>query len=67
MNHNDLKEHLDKRFDRIENKIDNHLERISKAEESLIWMKGHLKVATTFIVTLASAAIAAYFKYIHKL
>lgn len=63
----DLRQHLDKRFDRIEQKLDNHLERISKAEESIIWMKGHLKIATTFILSLASAAIAAYFKYFHKI
>lgn len=63
----DLREHLDKRLDRIEDKIDNHLERISKAEEAIMWMRGHLKIATTFFLTIVSGLAAAYLKLLGKL
>jgi ribosome-associated translation inhibitor RaiA len=58
-----LKEHVDQRFDRLEVKLDNHLERLSKAEVSIEWMRGHLKISTTFLLTLIGAALAAYFNW----
>ena len=63
----DLKNHLDSRLDRIEDKLDNHLGRISKAEEAIMWMKGHLKIATTFFLTIVSGLAAAYLKLLGKL
>jgi hypothetical protein len=42
----DLREHLDARLDRIENKLDSHLDRISKSEEAIVWLKGHVRVVT---------------------
>lgn len=59
----ELKYHIDKRFDRVENKLDSHLERISKAEEAIIWLKGHVKISTTLVLTIIGAALAAYFQY----
>jgi len=64
MSQDELREHLDHRFDRIEDKIDDHLARISKAEEAIIWMKGHLKIATGFMLSIATAILTAYFKYL---
>lgn len=72
MNHEELKNHIDGRLDRIENKIDkqdgkldDHLERISRAEEAVVWMKGHLQVVTGIVISMVSAVIAGYFKYFH--
>lgn len=64
----DLKEHLDSRLDKIESqlekadeKLDNHLERISKAEADISWLRGHTKLVMTLILTaLGGAATAAY-------
>lgn len=39
-------------LDRIEDKLDSHLERLSKAEEAIIWMKGHVKISITILVTI---------------
>ena len=59
----DLRGHVDGRFDRLEDKLDNHLERLTRAEEAIVWMRGHLKISTTFILTLIGSAIAAYFNW----
>lgn len=64
----DLKDHLDDRLDKIESKIekadaklDNHLERISKAETDISWLRGHAKLTVTLILTaLSGLTLAAY-------
>jgi hypothetical protein len=61
MNHEDLKAHIDGRFDRIEYKIDDHLERISRSEEAIQWLKGHVKITTTLVITAIGSVIAGYF------
>lgn len=58
---NDLKQHLDTRLDKLEGKLDNHLERISKAEVSIDWLRGHVKISTTFVLSaLTGLALAVY-------
>lgn len=52
-----LHEHLDKRLDRIEGKLDSHLERITKAEADVSTIRGQMKLGLTGIMTLLSAAI----------
>lgn len=59
----DLRTHVDQRFDRLEVKLDDHLGRLSKAEEAIEWMKGHLKISTTFVLALVASALAAYFRW----
>jgi hypothetical protein len=56
----DLQEHLDERFDkidsrleRVESKLDDHLARLSRAEASVEWLKGHSRVVTTIILAAA--------------
>lgn len=51
---------IDARLDRIETKLDNHLERVSRAEESIRWLQGHVK----FTVSAAVAAIGALLTYL---
>jgi len=54
----DIIERMDARLDRIEQKLDNHLERVSKAETSIQWLQGHVKIATTvFISALGGMAL----------
>lgn len=61
MNLQDLRDHLDKRFDKLEGKVDNHLERISKNETDVSWLKGHYKLTLSIIIAalggLASAVL----------
>ena len=53
----DLKDHMDGRFDKVELKIDDHLQRISKAETDIGWLKGFTKIAITAMVSLLGAAL----------
>lgn len=73
MDTKDLQEHLDNRFDaldsrfeRVEAKLDNHLERLSKAEASIEWLRGNVKIVTTIILATAGFFAVAFFNYLGK-
>lgn len=55
----DLRDFIDVRLEQLETKLDNHLERIAKAETAIEWMRGHLKITTTVFITIATAAVLA--------
>jgi quinol-cytochrome oxidoreductase complex cytochrome b subunit len=66
---NELKQHLDDRFDsvdkrleRVEEKLDDHLGRLSTAEASIEWLRGHVKIFTTIIIASAGFLASLYFK-----
>ena len=61
-----LREHMDARFDKVEGKLDNHLDRLSKAEEAIMWMRGHLKVTTMIVISIAGWVASRYFDIIAK-
>ncbi len=63
---NELKEHLDARLDKIEDKLDNHLERISKAEASIEWIKGHLRVSVSIFIAALTGMAGALYTYLIK-
>lgn len=69
----DFREHLDKRldtidthFNRIEGKLDDHLERISKAEIGIDWLKGCVRIGVTILVATLTGAVGALYRYIIK-
>jgi hypothetical protein len=69
----DLQSHLDGRLDRLEDKQDNladkmdgHLERISKAEESIEWIRGHLRIGTSLVIAAITGMAGAIYHYILK-
>lgn len=69
MEDNRLQDHLDSRFDsldgrleRVESKLDSHLERLSKAEASIEWLRGNAKVVTVIVLALAGFFATAYFE-----
>ncbi len=59
-------EHINSKLDRLDNKLDAHLERISKAEEAIVWLKGHVKLVTTIGISIIGSAIAGAFKYFYN-
>lgn len=59
----DLRDHIDNRMDKFDNKLDNHLERLSKTEEAISWLKGHVKVSTTILITFIGLMITAYLQH----
>ena len=65
----ELKQHLDDRFDRVdarlsrvEDKLDDHLQRLSTAEASIEWLKGHAKLVVTIIMAAGGFLASLYFK-----
>lgn len=71
MSDSELREHLDSRFDsvdsrleRVEEKLDDHLNRLSSAEASIEWLKGHVKIVTAMGISLLGFTLAALFKYV---
>lgn len=40
------------KLDRMESKLDNHLERLSRAEEAIVWLKKHVAGVTTVGATI---------------
>jgi len=68
-----LKNHFDGRFDRLEDKLDvhdekltNHLERLSKAEEAIQWLRGHVKIVTTIGISVAGFLLTTLWNYVIK-
>ena len=64
MNHDELLNHINHRFDRVEDslvrvdgKLDTHLDRISKAEASIDWLRGHAKISITIVLAIVSSLL----------
>lgn len=49
-------------LDRIEAKLDGHLDRISRLEESVRWLTAHTRVVTGVVVTLLTTALVAWYR-----
>lgn len=52
---------IEKRLERIEAKLDNHLERVAKSEEAINGMRGQIKLLMSAVLTVISAGAAAFF------
>lgn len=68
MSDNELKQHLDDRFDRVdarlsrvEDKLDDHLQRLSTAEASIEWLRGHARLTVTIILAAGGFLASLYF------
>lgn len=53
---------IEDRLDRIETKLDNQLERVTRTEESIVTIRGQVKTIITIIISVASALGAAAIK-----
>lgn len=53
---------LHSRFDKVEEKLDSHLDRLSRAEEAIQWLKGHVNLVTAVGLALVGTLITLYFK-----
>lgn len=54
----DLKNHIDDRMDKLESKLDSHLQRITKVETEVNWLRGSIKFGLTAIITIAGSIIS---------
>jgi len=53
MDLNDLREHVDSRFDELRDQLSDHLQRTSKLETSVKWIATFLIVIVTGLIRLA--------------
>lgn len=61
-----LRTHLDQRLDKLEDKLDTHLERIARSEEAISWLKGHVKIVTTIVLAGFGFVATALYNIIAK-
>jgi hypothetical protein len=50
MDHSELLAHLDKRFDRVEEKLDSQGQRVTKLEADYSWIRGGLKYISVLVL-----------------
>lgn len=62
----ELKEHLDHRLDKLEDKMDNHIERIVKTEADVSWIRGSFKIIVSIIVAILGFISHNIYHLIHK-
>ena len=61
MDHEQLLQKIQERFDRLEDKIERYSEKIAKAETDLEWMKGGIKVGLALITAIIGTIISMLF------
>ena len=59
-----LIDHMDHRLDKIEAKLDSHLERVTRNEEGLESVRGHIKLIMSVLLAVVSAAITGIIRSI---
>lgn len=55
-------DNMSNKIDRLSDKVENHLERLSVAEESIVWLKGHVKIVTALGITVIAGVITILMK-----
>jgi len=59
MNHEELKEHMDERFNHLEDKFDEYAKQTHINTTNISWIKGSIKWSAAFTATLITAIIGA--------
>ena len=57
MNHDELKNAMDSRFDRLEAKLDKYAAETIKATSDLIWVKGGVKFLLTMFLAISTTVL----------
>lgn len=57
-----FQDHVDKRFDKVEEKLDSYGKQTVANANDLKWVKGHVTWVITLIVTVAGFFLTLYFK-----
>ena len=62
MDHSELAVRLEKRLDKIEEKLDKHLELVAQHKVELEWTKGYIRVSIALFTTLIGGTAASLFR-----
>jgi len=62
MDHQDLANIIEKRLDRLETKLDKHLEQTAEHHADLVWVRGYIRTSIMALITLAGGVLTTIFK-----
>lgn len=62
MDHEQLLIKLEKRLDKIEHKLDVHLELVSQHRTEISWIKGYIKLSLSALLAISTGVISTIFK-----
>lgn len=57
----ELAQHIDKRLDKIEAKLDNHLDRLSKNEAEISSVRGSIRIVITILIAAGGFVITSLY------
>lgn len=64
----DIKQHvirIEEQLNKVDVKLDSHLERIAKAEVSISWLRGAVKIGASILLAAVSSLMGLLYKLIH--
>ena len=59
---NDKIDDMSSKIDKLSDKVETHLARLSVAEESIVWLKGHVKIVTALGLAVITGVITLLLK-----
>lgn len=66
MDHEELARRIEARLDKIEEKLDKHIQLTTENEVDLRWVKGSIKLALSAIIGIIGSMAAIVFEFILK-
>jgi hypothetical protein len=61
MDLNELQEHVDRRFDRIEDKLDTYIPLTTQATSDMEWVKGYVKFSLVTVIGILGYLLSQFF------
>lgn len=66
MDHNELAQRLERRLDRIEEKLDSHLTSMSTNKADIQWVKGYIRLSLSTMVAIIAGVITTMIRVFVK-
>lgn len=64
--HADLAARIERRLDKIEDKIDSHLEKVTKNTADIKWVQGYIKVSLSALIAVGAGVVTTIFRVFFK-
>jgi len=62
MDHEELAKRLEQRLDKIEDKLDKHLEQVTTNTADIKWVQGYIRLSLTALIALGTGVVTTIFK-----
>jgi hypothetical protein len=66
MDHKELLDRIEKRFDKIEAKLDRSLEQVATNKADIKWVQGYIKVSLSALITLGAGVVTTIIRVFFK-